>query len=80
MSGPKDCIFAKDDRIRMSALGAERCPGIANKTGVVVRTSVDGRRYKSLGVRFDGNKGITNLHPDYIELVSVELGLKAKEN
>ena len=58
-------VLAVGMRIKMSDLGAERCPRLAAKTGIIIRAG--GGRYSSLSVRFDGNKSITLLHPDYVK-------------
>ena len=52
------------DRFKLSALGAERCPGLAGKVGTVIY-----RRLNSgiVTVCFDGNRNSTALHRDYIE-------------
>jgi hypothetical protein len=51
-------------RIKMSELGAVRCPRLADKIGTVIGAS--SRYYGSITVRFDGNKTATALHRDYI--------------
>src|SRR4051812_35638626 len=51
-------------RIKLSELGAIRCPRLSGKLGIVVGWSP----YRSsLRVLFDGNKTPTALHPDYLE-------------
>jgi hypothetical protein len=52
------------ESFKLSALGAERCPGLAGKIGTVIK-----RRLNSsiVTVRFDGNRNSTALHRDYIE-------------
>lgn len=51
-------------RIKLSELGAIRCPRLSGKLGIVVGWSP----YRSsLSVLFDGNKTPTALHPDYLE-------------
>ncbi|MBR1211105.1 hypothetical protein [Bradyrhizobium sp. JYMT SZCCT0180] len=52
------------DRLKLSALGAERCPGLAGKVGAVVKRRLDSG---IVIVRFDGNRQSTSLHRDYIE-------------
>ena len=52
------------DRFKLSALGAERCPGLAGKVGTVVKRRLDSA---IVTVRFDGNRNSTSLHRDYIE-------------
>ena len=53
-------------RIKMSKLGAARCPRLAKRLGVVVSGS---RNPSTVSVRFDGNSLWTRtmLHMDYIE-------------
>jgi hypothetical protein len=52
--------------VRMSALGAERCPRIADKKGVIVG---EGRYSNSLRVLLNGSKSPVSLHRDYIEQI-----------
>jgi hypothetical protein len=54
-------------RVRMSSLGAKRCPSLADKLGTVVGGSVYNN---SFSIRFDGNKSSTTLHQNYLELIS----------
>ncbi len=51
----------------MSALGAARCPRIADKEGILVG---EGRYSNSLRIRFDGSKLPVSLHRDYIEQIT----------
>ncbi len=53
-------------RVRMSALGAERCPNLTGKEGVVVGA---GRYRSTVRVMFDGFKSPTSLHSTYVEAV-----------
>lgn len=53
-------------RVRMSALGAARCPNLAGREGVVVGA---GRYRSTVRVMFDGFKWPTSLHSTYIEPV-----------
>jgi hypothetical protein len=53
-------------RVRMSALGAARCPNLAGREGVVVGA---GRYRSTVRVMFDGFKSPTSLHSTYIEAV-----------
>ena len=53
-------------RVRMSALGAERCPNLADREGVVVGA---GRYRSTVRVMFDGFKSPTSLHATYVEAV-----------
>jgi hypothetical protein len=59
--------LAIGNRVRMSPLGAERCPSLADKLGTVVGGSVYNN---SVGIRFDGNKSTTTLHRNYLEVIS----------
>jgi len=54
-------------RIRMSALGAARCPNLAGREGIVVGA---GRYRSTVRVIFDGFKSPTSLHGSYIEAVA----------
>ena len=54
-------------RVRMSPLGAERCPSLADKLGTVVGGSVYNN---SVSIRFDGNKSPITLHQNYLEVIS----------
>ena len=54
-------------RVRMSQLGAKRCPSLAAKIGTVVGGSVYNN---SFSIRFDGNKSSTTLHHKYLEVLS----------
>jgi len=53
-------------RIRMSALGAVRCPNLAGREGTVIGT---GRYRSTVRVLFDGFRSATSLHNSYIEPV-----------
>jgi hypothetical protein len=58
-------VFNLGDRVRVSALGALRCPRLAGKIGTVVGRSI----YKtSFSVRIDGNKTSSTIYGDYIEI------------
>jgi hypothetical protein len=54
------------DRVRISALGASRCPRLANKTGTIVGGSIYAC---SVSVLIDGNKTSSTFHRDYLEAV-----------
>jgi hypothetical protein len=55
--------IAIGDRFKMSPLGADRCPRLADKEGVIV----GGGQYPcTVRVIFDGSKSPTALHRDYI--------------
>jgi hypothetical protein len=56
-------------RVRMSALGAVRCPNLAGREGVVVGA---GRYRSTVRVMFDGFKSPTSLHSTYVEAVVEE--------
>jgi len=58
--------ISKGERVRMSKLGAERCPRIADKHGTVV----GGGYYNTvIRVLFDDSKSPVSLHRDYLEKV-----------
>jgi hypothetical protein len=66
---PEEIQLQAGDRIKLSALGAERCPRLAGKTGTVIRR----RLYSSIvTVRLDGNRTPTSLNRDYIELIEIQ--------
>ena len=54
-------------RFKISKLGAVRCPGLADKVGIVVGVS---RRTTGVAVLFDGDGRPTYLHKDYISPAS----------
>lgn len=58
--------FSIGSRFRISALGAARCPRLANKLGTIVGKS---NYPSSVSVLFDGNKSTSKLHRDYIERI-----------
>ena len=55
-------------RVRMSALGAIRCPNLAGREGFVGT----GRYRSTFRVMFDGFKSATSLHSTYIETIDEE--------
>ena len=55
------------DRVRISVLGATRCPRLASKSGTIVGGSVYA---SSVSVRFDGNKSASTFHRDYVEAIA----------
>lgn len=55
------------DRVRVSPLGASRCPRLASKSGTVVGRSIYAN---SVSIRFDGNKSKSTLHRDYVETIA----------
>ena len=59
--------IAIGSRVRMCALGAARCPRIADKEGIIVG---EGRYSNSLRILFDGSKLPVSLHRDYIEQIT----------
>ena len=67
---PSEQRLSPPTRIRMSALGAVRCPNLAGREGVVVGA---GRYRSTVRVMFDGFKSPTSLHATYVEAV-VEQG------
>jgi len=60
-------VLSLSTRIRMSALGAARCPNLARREGVVIGT---GRYRSTVRVMFDGFRSATSLHSTYIEPVA----------
>ena len=61
--------LAPRTRIRMTALGAARCPNLAGREGVVIGM---GRYRSTVRVMFDGFRSATSLHSTYIEPVAGE--------
>jgi hypothetical protein len=62
-------------RIRMSPLGAARCPRLAGKEGTIIGRGC----YRSIvRVIFDGSKSPISLHRDYIELTSWHIDQSAE--
>jgi hypothetical protein len=56
-------------RVKLSALGAMRCPNLVGRTGVIIGTGL----YRStFRIMFDGFKSPTSLHSTYIEPLSEE--------
>jgi hypothetical protein len=58
--------FSLGDRVRLSALGAIRCPRLAGRTGTVVGRSI---YVNSVAVLLDGNKSPGTIHGAYLEAV-----------
>jgi len=59
--------FSLGDRVRLSALGAIRCPRLAGRrTGTVVGRSI---YVNSVAVLLDGNKSPGTIHGAYLETV-----------
>ena len=63
---PSEPRLPLQTRIRMSSLGAVRCPNLAGREGVVVGA---GRYRSTVRVMFDGFKWPTSLHSTYVEAV-----------
>jgi len=60
-------VFRLGQRFKMSPLGAERCPRLAQKTGKISGFT----NYKhSVVVVFDGNMTATSIHMKYIETIN----------
>lgn len=57
-------VFTIGDRIRLTAIGASRCPGLAEKAGTIVGRSIYAN---SAQVRFDGKLTASTLHHSYLE-------------
>ena len=64
---PSEQRLSPPTRIRMSALGAVRCPNLAGREGVVVGA---GRYRSTVRIMFDGFRSPTSLHRSYIEPVA----------
>jgi len=56
-------------RVRMSALGAMRCPNLAGREGVIIGT---GHYRSTFRVMFDGFKSATSLHRTYVDIIDEE--------
>ena len=63
---PEEIELQAGDRIKLSALGRERCPRIACKAGTVIGRKLNSR---IVTIRFDGNRNPTSINYDYIELI-----------
>ena len=57
--------FSLGDRVRLSSLGAVRCPRLAGKIGTVVGWSV---YVNSVVVILDGSKSRKTIHSAYLEM------------
>ena len=57
--------FSNGDRVQINALGATRCPRLANKTGTIVGRS--SAYVNCARVLLDGNKLPTSVHCDYLD-------------
>ena len=62
-----DTKFRIGEAIKMSPLGADRCPGLAHKTGRVIGLT---KYANSVVIIFNGNKTGTAIHIDYIEALN----------
>jgi hypothetical protein len=62
--------IAIGSRVRMSALGAARCPRITDREGIIVGC---GRYSNSVRVLFDSYKSPVSLHRDYIDQIPPDL-------
>ena len=60
--------FSIGDRVQLSALGASRCPRLADKTGTIVgQSSV---YVNCARVLLDGNKSPISVHCDYLDVIA----------
>ena len=57
--------FSNGDRVQINALGATRCPRLANKRGTIVGRS--SAYVNCTRVLLDGNKLPTSVHCDYLD-------------
>jgi hypothetical protein len=73
---PPEERLSPPTRIKMSALGAARCPNLAGREGVVVGA---GRYRNTVRVMFDGFRSATSLHRTYIEPVAGEEGSSSRD-
>jgi hypothetical protein len=66
--GPPDQLPPQPERtrVRLSALGARRCPNLAGREGVIIGS---GHYRSTVRIMFDGFKSPTSLHSTYIEPV-----------
>ena len=70
-AGPSEERLSPQTRVRMSALGAVRCPNLAGREGTVIGT---GRYRSTVRVIFDGFRSATSLHSSYVEPVAGKEG------
>jgi hypothetical protein len=70
-------LLPPQTRIRMTALGAVRCPNLAGREGVVIGM---GRYRSTVRVMFDGFRSATSLHSTYIEPVAGEEGPSSRDH
>jgi hypothetical protein len=75
-AGPSEQRFSPSTRIRLTALGALRCPNLAGREGTVIGT---GRYRSTVRVIFDGFRSATSLHSTYIEPVAEEEGASSRD-
>jgi hypothetical protein len=73
---PSEDRLSPQTRIRMSALGAVRCPNLAGREGVVIGT---GRYRSTVRIMFDGFRSATSLHSTYIEPVAGKEGPPSRD-
>ena len=73
---PPEPRLPPQTRVRMSALGAARCPNLAGREGVVVGA---GRYHSTVRVMFDGFRSATSLHRTYIEPVAGKEGSSSRD-
>lgn len=71
-SGSKAMRIGRDlelgDRVRLTELGASRCPRVSARAGVVTTLPRFDSGSAIVGVLFDGNKRATMVHRSYVEL------------
>ena len=75
-AAPSEQRLSPPTRIRMSALGAVRCPNLAGREGTVIGT---GRYRSTVRVIFDGFRSATSLHSTYIEPVAGKEGASSRD-
>jgi hypothetical protein len=61
---PNNPKLVAGSRIRLSALGIERCPKLKNHTGLIVSINPSGTSFRVL---IDGRKLPFTLHQSYVE-------------
>jgi len=75
-AGPSEGGLSPQTRVRMSVLGAVRCPNLAGREGTVIGT---GRYRSTVRVIFDGFRSATSLHSSYIEPVAGKEGASGRD-
>ena len=68
--------FSLGDRVRLSSLGAARCPRLAGKIGTVVGRSI---YVNSVAVLLDGTKSRKTVHNAYLEIILENLEGRGEE-